>query len=87
MQAASPAIARPARRGGASGGILSSASDDDGAGFTARCASSQKHNRHLVTSAYVRSKYSIFGVAGKELFQHFPERGSYVQLGEDGQPA
>ena len=52
-----------------------------------RMASSEKHNRHLVTSAYVRSNYSIFGVAGKELFQHFPERGSYVQLGEYGQPA
>lgn len=86
MQAASAGNRAPAPRR-SSGGILSSASDDDGAGFTARCASSEKHNRHLVTSAYVRSKYSIFGVAGKELFQHFPERGSYVQLGEDGQPA
>jgi hypothetical protein len=47
----------------------------------------KKHNRYLVSSACARSKYSIFGVAGKELFQHFPERGSCVQLGEDGQPA
>jgi hypothetical protein len=55
MQAASAGNRAPARRGGASGGILSSASDDDGGRFTARCTSPEKHNRHLVTSAYVRS--------------------------------
>jgi hypothetical protein len=85
MQAASAGNRAPARGGGASGVVLSSASDDDGAGFTALCASTEKHT--AIPSAYVPSEYSIFGVAGKELFQHFPERGSYVQLGEDGQPA
>ena len=45
MQAARVGNRAAARGGGASGGVLSSARDDDGAGFTARCASSEKHSR------------------------------------------
>ncbi len=50
--AASVGDRAPPHGEGASGGVLSSASDDDGGGFKARCASSRKMVKSLDVEIY-----------------------------------
>jgi hypothetical protein len=55
---------------GASGGVLSSASDDVG-------------GIHSAMREQRKDTALVLGVAGKELFQHLAESCPRIQLGED----